>query len=380
MSLNLPDLFTYVVQYISENSFRTGRLGRSEDDGSVTIIAPGIPHMVYVEMGSGLTTGLVTALNMGVPRKERIRVRLVKVARLWIVIGVDYASGVLGDNDFNVAYHHHGAGSGLVGAGCDGTLTGLSDVEITDLVDGEVVAFDAAAGKWVNVAPDAGPPGANGLSAYEVAVADGFVGDEAAWLASLVGPTGATGATGATGDTGAPGADGADGATGPPGADGADGAPGATGPSGDTGLPGTVGERLSSDFVKTADDTMDNVTGLAVTVTAGSYLFRAHLFIDADDTGGIKFGVDDGSETISSLIYNYTILNNAAAEYVQAGRVTSTATVTSYLGPADNLLVVLEGTFVHSDNVTFTVSFAQHFEVGVSTILSGSSLTLSRLE
>lgn len=35
-----------------------------------------------------------------------------------------------------------------------------------------------------------GPPGADGLSAYEVAVDNGFIGDEAAWLASLVGPAG----------------------------------------------------------------------------------------------------------------------------------------------------------------------------------------------
>jgi hypothetical protein len=40
-------------------------------------------------------------------------------------------------------------------------------------------------------------------------VANGFVGDEAAWLASLVGATGATGATGAAGADGADGADGA---------------------------------------------------------------------------------------------------------------------------------------------------------------------------
>lgn len=41
-----------------------------------------------------------------------------------------------------------------------------------------------------------------GKSAYEVAVDNGFVGTEAAWLASLVGPTGATGAKGDKGDTG----------------------------------------------------------------------------------------------------------------------------------------------------------------------------------
>lgn len=80
-----------------------------------------------------------------------------------------------------------------------------------------------------------GPTGATGSSAYEVAVAEGFVGDEAAWLASLVGPTGATGATGATGGTGPTGSTGATGATGPTGPTGATGAAGATGATGATG-------------------------------------------------------------------------------------------------------------------------------------------------
>lgn len=65
-----------------------------------------------------------------------------------------------------------------------------------------------------------GPPGndgADGLSAYEIAVANGFVGDEASWLASLVGADGADGAQGPPGNDGAPGVDGSDGATGPAG-------------------------------------------------------------------------------------------------------------------------------------------------------------------
>jgi len=65
-----------------------------------------------------------------------------------------------------------------------------------------------------------GIPGPDGASAYEVAVADGFVGDETAWLASLVGATGATGATGPAGPAGETGPAGATGATGPAGADG----------------------------------------------------------------------------------------------------------------------------------------------------------------
>jgi hypothetical protein len=59
-----------------------------------------------------------------------------------------------------------------------------------------------------------GADGADGLSAYEIAVDNGFVGTESAWLDSLVGPAGPTGPAGS---------DGLDGATGPA---------GATGPSG----------------------------------------------------------------------------------------------------------------------------------------------------
>lgn len=60
-----------------------------------------------------------------------------------------------------------------------------------------------------------GADGAPGASAYQVAVAAGFVGTEAQWLASLVGPQGPAGAAGADG------ADGADGVNGAPGSAGA---------------------------------------------------------------------------------------------------------------------------------------------------------------
>jgi hypothetical protein len=53
-----------------------------------------------------------------------------------------------------------------------------------------------------------------GDSAYEVAVANGFVGTEVQWLASLVGPAGEDGLDGLDGDDGLPGDDGADGAPG----------------------------------------------------------------------------------------------------------------------------------------------------------------------
>ena len=47
-----------------------------------------------------------------------------------------------------------------------------------------------------------GAPGADGASAYEIAVANGFVGTEAAWLTSLKGEKGDKGDTGAPGTSG----------------------------------------------------------------------------------------------------------------------------------------------------------------------------------
>ena len=58
-----------------------------------------------------------------------------------------------------------------------------------------------------------GEAGVRGLSAYEVAVANGYTGTQTQWLASLKGATGAKGDkgdTGAKGETGAKGADGKD--------------------------------------------------------------------------------------------------------------------------------------------------------------------------
>lgn len=57
-----------------------------------------------------------------------------------------------------------------------------------------------------------GSVGVTGLSAYQVAVANGFPGDQQAWLASLVGATGPKGDTGPAGIDGVDGKDGADGA------------------------------------------------------------------------------------------------------------------------------------------------------------------------
>lgn len=74
-------------------------------------------------------------------------------------------------------------------------------------VDGELVASITFGG-------EAGTGGADGKSAYQVAVDNGFSGTETEWLASLKGAEGAQGPQGPAGDTGPRGPAGADGVNG----------------------------------------------------------------------------------------------------------------------------------------------------------------------
>ena len=96
----------------------------------------------------------------------------------------------------------------------DATTGGRSVIVVSGGSTGDVLTLQAD-GTYLPETLAAGPAGADGAdgsSAYEIAVADGFVGDETAWLASLVGPQGDAGPQGIQGDPGADGVDGADGA------------------------------------------------------------------------------------------------------------------------------------------------------------------------
>lgn len=102
---------------------------------------------------------------------------------------------------------------------------------------------DGAAGPTGPAGPQglAGAIGPAGKSAYQIAVDGGFVGDEEAWLASLVGPRGPQGEKGATGQQGVQGPAGKDGSAGPQGPQGIPGKDGAAGPRGVQGEPGVAG-------------------------------------------------------------------------------------------------------------------------------------------
>jgi hypothetical protein len=78
-------------------------------------------------------------------------------------------------------------------------LDGVLQVEGTDYtISGGTITFATApaTGSVVTAVVSViatGPAGPDGASAYDVAVANGFVGTEVEWLATLIGPSGATG-------------------------------------------------------------------------------------------------------------------------------------------------------------------------------------------
>ena len=87
-----------------------------------------------------------------------------------------------------------------------------------------------------------GTNGADGKSAYELAVENGFEGTEQEWLESLKGDTGAQGPKGDKGDPGEPGQKGDKGDQGIQGAQGEQGPKGDKGDKGDTGADGANGK------------------------------------------------------------------------------------------------------------------------------------------
>ena len=86
-----------------------------------------------------------------------------------------------------------------------------------------------------------GPAGADGDSAYQVAVNNGFIGTEEAWLESLQGTNGVDGINGTNGLDGKDGVDGINGTNGLDGKDGVDGINGTNGLDGKDGVDGLNG-------------------------------------------------------------------------------------------------------------------------------------------
>lgn len=151
----------------------------------------------------------------------------------------------------------------------------------------------------------AGDTGADGLSAYEVAVKNGYVGTESEWLTSLKGDKGDTGETGPQGvrgekgDTGEQGPQGETGSAGPQGEQGESGADGISVTNATVNDAGHLiislsnGQNLDAGYVKGADGTSINIkSDLSSTAELPSsgqqlgdcYLIAGNLWVYTDST------------------------------------------------------------------------------------------------
>ena len=245
--------------------------------------------------------------------------------------------------------------------------------------------------------------GIDGASAYEIAVADGFVGTESEWLASLKGEQGDTGAKGDKGDKGDTGATGATGAQGIQGIQGvkgdkgdkgdtgSTGATGATGPQGATGATGPAGADGTSITSVTSSK-----TGKTTTVTIDGdfedapYEFNISDGADGEGAGDMLKstydtdgdGVVDAAESVPwTGVTGKPTLGTAAAQDTTAFATAAQGTkADSALQPAAigvsvqgyNANTVVDASYVHTDN-----NFTSTLKTKLDGIASGADVNVN---
>lgn len=231
----------------------------------------------------------------------------------------------------------------------------------------------------------AGPPGE---SAYDLAVAAGFVGTVEQWLASLKGPPGVDGAPGADGE---PGPAGAPGAAGPPGADGAQGPQGIQGPAGSTGSAGATGAtgpqgpsgdasattcKLTADAAALTSATLANVTGLSFALTAGTYYSFEFLvlFQSAAATTGLRLGLTFPAAIVVSAAVEIPVAADGTAGAIH-GWLTSTGDSvlgTGVQAAATTYAAWIRGAILPSASGTLQVQAATEVAASAVTVKQGS--------
>ena len=195
---------------------------------------------------------------------------------------------------------------------------------------------------------DAGDTGPAGSSAYTIAVADGFIGDETAWLASLVG---------AQGTQGVQGIQGLQGETGP------------QGPQGDAGAQGIQG--LVGDAATVTVGTVTTGTpGTSVTVTNSGTTGAAVL--DFAIPQGAAGANGTGSGTVTEVIVGAGL---SGADITSAGTIShdDTSSQTDITATTDTFVDGLTfDTFGHVTGVTTSV--VQGFDGDYNSLTNQPSL------
>jgi len=147
--------------------------------------------------------------------------------------------------------------------------------------------------------------------------------------------------------------------------------------SADTTTGGGQQARVSTQFDKTADVTLANVTGLTVNVAAsGTYRFEAKLYTTSNVAGGVKAAIA-GTATATAIVYEGITtdagLSTQGRSAALAGAVGAVTAVTAGY-------ITITGTITVNAAGTLTVQFAQNASNGTaSSVLVGSTFVVTEM-
>ena len=135
--------------------------------------------------------------------------------------------------------------------------------------------------------------------------------------------------------------------------------------------------RVSTQFDKTSDTTLANVTGLSRNVEAGrTYAFTAVLYTTSNVAGGVKAAIG-GTATATSIIYQADVLDGSTQATVGTARATALAATVGDVTAVTAARITITGTIVVNAAGTLTVQFAQNTSNGsASSVLVNSSFQL----
>jgi len=133
-------------------------------------------------------------------------------------------------------------------------------------------------------------------------------------------------------------------------------------------------KRVSTQFDKTTDTALANVTGLSVSLQAGrTYSFEANLFITADVVGGSKFAVA-GTATATVVIFSVELLDYGTNVLTIADKATALGGAGIGQAGTTSGRCRIKGLITVALAGTLTIQFAQNAATGVSSVEVGSDL------
>lgn len=140
------------------------------------------------------------------------------------------------------------------------------------------------------------------------------------------------------------------------------------------------GKRVSTQFDKTNNSTLSDITGLSVNVAAGrTYRFEAVLYTTSTNTAGVKFAIG-GTATATAVIYQAVNIN-ANTLVGTTARATALGTAVGDVTAVTAAYCRITGTITVNAAGTLTAQFAQNSAqpAQTSSVLVGSAFTVNEI-